>query len=93
MQSLTGNRSSQDMEVLPAAYFYPLGPDISVHWFRDGSAGALDELVRTETRVVHWYSSVEERVGLRRIDERYIRSHAGRTAFARLACEHLPGTG
>ena len=93
LQELTRNISSRDMEVLPAGYFYPLGPEISAHWFREGGASRLDELLRPETRVVHWYSSVEERVGLRRIDEDYIRSHADRTAFARLAREHLPTTG
>jgi len=89
MQSLTGNRSSEDMEVLPAAYFYPLGPDISVHWFRDGSAGALGELVRTETRVVHWYSSVEKRIGVQDLDEAWVRAHLDSAAYARLAEPHL----
>jgi len=92
LQQLTHNRSGPDMEVLPAEYFYPLGPEISAHWFREGSASRVESLIGTETRIVHWYSSVEERVGLRRIDESYIRSHVDRTAFARLACEHLPTT-
>ncbi|MBW2261322.1 MAG: hypothetical protein JRG91_05045 [Deltaproteobacteria bacterium] len=89
LQRLTLNRSGPDMRVLPSAYFYPLGPEISAHWFREGSASRLDAFLRPETRVVHWYSSVEERVGLRWIDEDYIRTHAGRTAFARLASAHL----
>jgi hypothetical protein len=93
MQRLTRNRSGPDMEVLPPATFYPLGPEISAHWFREGSAARLDAFLRPGTRVVHWYSSVEERVGLRRIDEDYIRTHAGRTAFARLAAEHLEAAG
>jgi hypothetical protein len=93
LQQLTHNRSGPDMEVLPSATFYPLGPEISAHWFREGSASRLDELLRPETRVVHWYSSVEERVGLRRIDERYIRTHAARTAFASLAAPHLDRPG
>lgn len=89
LQRLTGNRSSPDMEVLDPAYFYPLGPEISAHWFRDGSADRLQDLLRPETHVVHWYSSVEERVGIGRIDEQYIRSSADSVAFSKIAAPHL----
>jgi hypothetical protein len=91
LQRLTSNRSSRDMEVLPPAYFYPLGPEISVHWFRDDSARRLDDLLAPETHVVHWYSSVEERVGIRGIDEAWILAHRDSSAFARLAAPYLDG--
>jgi hypothetical protein len=89
LQRMTGNRSVAGMDVLSPGYFYPLGPEISVHWFRRGSAARLGELLAPETHVVHWYSSVEKRVGVERIDEDYVRQGRDETAFARLASPYL----
>lgn len=43
------------------AVFYPLGPEISRHWFRAKSRVRLEEVVSPETHVVHWYASVANR--------------------------------
>ncbi len=87
LQTLTSNRTSPDMTVLPPPVFYPLGPDISMHWFLEGSADRLDDLLFPETYVVHWYSSSHARLGRQPLDEAGIRR--GRTAFSRLAAPHL----
>lgn len=89
LQELTRNRSSDHMQVLPPPYFYPLGPEISVHWFRRESASRLHELMTEETHVVHWYSSVEERVGVRSLDEDFIEKNQRDCAFANLAAPYL----
>ncbi len=87
LQTVTSNRSSPHMTVLPPPVFYPLGPDISMHWFRDGSADRLDDLLSPETYVVHWYSSSHARLGTRALDEAAILH--GRTAFSLLAAPYL----
>jgi hypothetical protein len=40
---------------------YPLGPEISEHWFRRYRGVDLAEVLAPETRVVHWYGSVGTR--------------------------------
>ncbi len=89
MQQLTNNRSSPDMEVLPAAFFYPLGPELSLHWFANGTADRLEQLLRPDTHVVHWYSSLESRLRDGPITTRYIEKNRDRTAFAKLAAPYL----
>lgn len=61
LQSITHNKSSEFMEVLPSSYFYPLGPEICRHYFLDGSGKRLSKMLLPETRIVHWYNSVERR--------------------------------
>jgi len=61
LQSVTRNKSSEFMEVLPSCYFYPLGPEICRHYFLDGSGKRLSKMLLPETRIVHWYNSVERR--------------------------------
>ena len=65
--------------------FYPLGPEISEHWFRPTRRPALGEVLRHETRVVHWYASVRTRDIAPRIDPDYVRRHAGHQLFSALA--------
>ncbi|MBW2262579.1 MAG: hypothetical protein JRG91_11450 [Deltaproteobacteria bacterium] len=89
LQTLTGNRSSPHMLVLPPPVFYPMGPDISMHWFRKGSADRLDDLLGPETRVVHWYSSSHGRLGRKTLDEAHIHRNRNSTAFARLAAPYV----
>lgn len=88
MQEVTDNRSGPHMEVLPPEAFYPLGPEISMHWFRSGTADRLDRLVRPDTYVVHWYSSLEKKLR-EPITTRWIREDAQRTAFSALAREYV----
>jgi hypothetical protein len=57
MQQLTQNHSSAEMTVYPPSYFFPLGPEISAWWFKEGAQ--LQKILRPETKVVHWYQSVE----------------------------------
>ena len=40
------------------AVFFPVAPEVSEHWFRTDTTATADDLVRPETRVVHWYASV-----------------------------------
>jgi hypothetical protein len=88
LQELTGNRSGPAMHVLAPEAFYPLGPEISMHWFRRDSAEHLGELVGPRTFVVHWYSSLEKNLA-KPISASWIREDVERTAFAALAREYV----
>jgi len=77
-------RGRPGLAVHVPAVFYPLGPEISAHWFRIGTA-PLDEVLRPETRLVHWYASVRTRDLVPRIDAHYVEANAGRQLFSALA--------
>lgn len=83
LQRLTGNRSQAAMTVFPAMYFYPVGPEVSCHWFRDGSASRLQEMLYPETRIVHWYNSVEGRFLTEPLDKNWVQAHPD-SAFSEL---------
>jgi hypothetical protein len=72
------------MEMFPSAYFYPVGPDISVHLFRNGSAKRLDKILLQQTRIVHWYNSVEKKYLRQQLNLKWIEEHPT-SAFAKMA--------
>ncbi len=69
--------------VLPTAYFYPLGPEISSHWFKPGTATQLDKMLLPETFVVHWYNSVESRFLKQELTPEWVKQHPD-TAMAEM---------
>jgi hypothetical protein len=73
------------VRVLPPPVFYPVGPEISEHWFReDGTARAAD-LLRPESLVVHWYASVRTQDIVPTLTPERVRALAPRQAFSELA--------
>jgi hypothetical protein len=70
-------------EVLPSGYFYPLGPEISSHWFKPGTAARLDEMLLPHTFIVHWYNSVESRFLKQELTPAWVESHPD-TAMAEM---------
>ena len=84
VEKITENKSSENMETLPPAYFYPVGPDISVHLFRKGSAKRLNKILLPQTRIVHWYNSVEKIYLRQQLNLKWIEKHST-SAFAKLA--------
>jgi len=73
----------QGFEVLPPPFFYPLGPEISSHWFKRGTAARLDEMLFPETLVVHWYNSVESRFLKQELTPAWVEAHTD-TAIAEM---------
>ena len=72
--------------------FYPLGPEVSRHWFHVRQRRArLDEVLLPDTRVVHWYGSVKNQLLTDGIDSPYVRSHAARQLFSELALPFAEG--
>lgn len=51
---------SDAVKVLPPEYFYPVGPEVSKHYFKTykDPASVAAELLSEETHVIHWYASV-----------------------------------
>jgi hypothetical protein len=78
-----------DLEVLPPEVFYPLGPEISEHWFKARAHVRLEDAVHPETLLVHWYASVRTEPYVSRIDRSWIDAHAGRELFSTLVAEAL----
>jgi hypothetical protein len=86
LQELAPDLDAPDLIVHPSPVFYPLGPEISRHWFQvRGRRAPLDEVLLPDTRVVHWYGSVRTRALTERIDPPYVRANAGRQLFSALA--------
>jgi len=73
------------LTVLPPPVFFPLGPEISEHWFRMRSGATLDEVVQPETLLVHWYASVRTRRHVARLDPTFVADHATTQLFSALA--------
>lgn len=69
--------------VHPPEVFFPLGPAISRHWFRNGTV-QLERMLTPRTRVVHWYASVENEALLDRMDEAHVLRHAQTQPFSAL---------
>lgn len=86
LQDTLAQRREPDLCVLPPPVFYPLGPEISHHWFRlRRTLPALDSVLARDTLVVHWYASVRTQHLVPRIDADYVRGHADRQLFSALA--------
>lgn len=86
LQDTLAREREPDLAVLPPPVFYPLGPEISEHWFRiRRELPPLDRVIGPETLVVHWYASVRTQTIVPQIDAAYVRGHANRQLFSALA--------
>ena len=83
LEKISKNKSSEFMEVLPREYFYPLGPEICRHYFLDGSAKRLNKMLFPQTRIIHWYNSVEHRFLKEPLNAEWIKKHPC-SAFAEM---------
>ena len=89
LQSLVGQFSSAELVIHEPGVFYPLGPEISTHWFRAGAAN-LDLALRPQTLVVHWYASVRSKPYIALIDPDYVRAHRHTQLYSALVSRVLP---
>jgi hypothetical protein len=88
LQDVVADAHPGGVRVLPPELFYPLGPELSLHWFRAGSAARLDELLDPRTRIVHWYASTA-RARAMQLDAAWVRREVRSVAWARLAAPYL----
>lgn len=77
------------MTVLSASHFYPLGPEISRHYFHayEDPRAIAREIFSEETYAIHWYASVSD-LSIR--DAHYIRKTAHQSVYASLCRPHVP---
>jgi hypothetical protein len=82
-----------DLTVHEPAAFYPLGPEISRHWFRiapQGRTVQLSDVIDARTFVVHWYASVRNRALVDRMSPALVRELAPRQLLSALALPFCP---
>jgi len=81
-----------DLHAFAPAYFYPLPPEISAHWFRFYRSGVdPTEALDPVTCCVHWYASVRTKRIVETMDEAELRRLASQQLFAGLAVRVLDG--
>lgn len=85
LQGLVASECSHDIMVHPPETFFPLGPEISTHWFRKANPEDLARIVAPSTCLVHWYGSVRTKHLVAKIDPDYVRAHARQQLFSALA--------
>ena len=85
LQQAVAEYDGEDLVVHEPGVFYPLGPEISQHWFRQTRRPRLREVLLPETRVVHWYASVRTRQVVARATPGWVRRNADTQLFSALA--------
>jgi hypothetical protein len=85
LQEVVADYAGADLHVLEPEVFFPLGPEISEHWFRERARVELDEVLGPRTLLVHWYASVRTRPYVEQIDASFVEAHAARQLFSALA--------
>jgi hypothetical protein len=83
LQSAIGAWRGGSVYVEPPEVFYPLGPEISEHWFRERAVA--EDMTTARTLVVHLYASVRIRDRLARVSPEWVRAHAKTEPFSALA--------
>lgn len=86
LQQVAKETWPSDVIKCPPSRFYPLGPEISEHWFRINkkTAPALHEVLSPDTLAVHWYASVRTKSIVPQINEEYVRAHEHEQLFSAL---------
>jgi hypothetical protein len=93
LQEAIADLADDSVRVHDPPVFYPLGPEISEHWFRLGQHARLSAVLEPRTRVVHWYASVRIGELVPQIDPAYVRRHARRQLFSALAAPFVDPAG
>ncbi len=91
LQELAGAGSRDGLVVHAPGVFYPLGPEISAHWFRFHRRVDLSSALRPETRIVHWYASVGGTPPVADITPDYVRRNRERQLYSALVWAALGG--
>jgi hypothetical protein len=81
-----------DLMILPPEAFYPLGPEVSRHYFRPRARPDLSarRILRPETSALHWYSSVSD---ITAFSPEELRELEQRTVYGHLCAEYIAAAG
>ena len=85
LQHVVRDYEGDDLEVHRPSVFYPLGPEVSQHWFSDGTADDVDEMIQDDTYIIHWYASVRTKAIVPQLNPDSIRAWADQKALCRAA--------
>jgi hypothetical protein len=83
LQEAVASGCDPTFQALPPRAFFPLGPEVSNHWFRPGTAAHFLEMAGSDTWVVHWYNSVEARYLKQPLTAHWVAQHSD-TAMAEM---------
>jgi len=90
LQEVVDHGSPSDVIIHEPRVFFPLGPEISEHWFRTSAQVRLREALSAETRAVHWYASVRGKSRVAQITPDYVAAHRTTQLYAALVCANIP---
>jgi hypothetical protein len=93
LQRVVAEWQGTDLHVEPPETFYPLGPEISEHWFRPQRSPDVSEVVTPRTLLVHLYASVRVERSMARVDPEWVRAHRKTELFSALAGDVLDELG
>jgi hypothetical protein len=85
LQQAVAAYGGSDLRIMTPHMFYPLGPEISIHWFRKTRRARVSEVVCPETILVHWYASVRTGSIVPAIDPEYVKARSRTQLFSALA--------
>jgi hypothetical protein len=89
LERVSANRSSAELHLYPPAAFYPLGPEVSWHYFRPQDPSRVTDRLGPETYAAHLYDSVLKRRVGRGVDVDYLRRTRGANALSDLVAPWL----
>jgi hypothetical protein len=89
LQDIVGRIPGSEVKVQEPPVFFPLGPEISEHWFRTNPNPLLNEVLLPETRVVHWYASVRGKSRVAQISPDYVQAHRSDQLYSALVCANI----
>jgi hypothetical protein len=90
LQEIVDRAALDEVIILAPRVFFPLGPEISEHWFRTSRQVRLHEALSSETRAVHWYASVRGKSRVAQITPEYVAAHRTTQLYAALVCANIP---
>lgn len=88
LEEVVAGYRGDELRVYPPEVFYPLGPEISEHWFRMSPIHKplrLAEVLGPDTRIVHWYASVRAKQIIPLFDAAYARANRDRQLLSALS--------
>jgi len=91
LQQAVAAYRGHDLRIMEPHIFYPLGPEISIHWFRNTRRARIGDVLSPDTLLVHWYASVRTGSIVPAIDPDYVRARSKTQLFSALASSFVDG--
>jgi hypothetical protein len=84
LETVTQNRSTSQFVLHPPEAFYPFGPEMSWHLFRERAPAEVEAGLPAATSIVHLYDSVLRRRTGQSLDGAWLRAHRETTVVGAL---------